>query len=62
MTFHYHERALEIEKEVKHLNTMATQGSKDEEVYKREYRRIKSLVSSSYIRQTSVRYKTYYYF
>lgn len=35
---------------------MSTQGTKGEEVYKREYRRIKSLVSSSYIRQTSVRF------
>lgn len=33
---------------------MATQNSKDEEVYKREYQRMKSLVSSAYVRQTSV--------
>lgn len=34
--------------------TMATQNSTDEETYKREYCRIKSLVSSAYVRQTSV--------
>lgn len=33
---------------------MATQTSADEGLYKREYRRIKSLVSSAYVRQTSV--------
>lgn len=33
---------------------MATQSTKDDEVYKREYQRIKSLVSSAYVRQTSV--------
>lgn len=35
---------------------MATKSTKDEEVYKREYQRIKSLVSSAYVRQTSVSY------
>lgn len=33
---------------------MATQAKADDESYKREYRRIKSLVSSAYVRQTSV--------
>jgi hypothetical protein len=33
---------------------MATQSSPDEEMYKREYCRIKTLVSSAYVRQTSV--------
>lgn len=33
---------------------MATQSGADENNYKREYRRIKSLVSSAYVRQTSV--------
>lgn len=33
---------------------MATQSSNEGETYKREYRRIKSLVSSAYVRQTSV--------
>lgn len=33
---------------------MATQSSTDEETYKREYSRIKTLVSSAYVRQTSV--------
>lgn len=33
---------------------MATQSSTDDGAYKREYRRIKSLVSSAYVRQTSV--------
>lgn len=33
---------------------MATQSTNEEEVYKREYQRIKSLVSSAYVRQTSV--------
>lgn len=34
--------------------TMATESTTDEGNYKREYRRIKSLVSSAYVRQTSV--------
>ena len=41
---------------------MATQSTKDEEVYKREYQRIKSLVSSAYVRQTSVSQSLQVYF
>lgn len=41
-----------IREEVK--SEMATQAKADDESYKREYRRIQSLVSSAYVRQTSV--------
>lgn len=42
--------------------TMATQTSTDDGLYKREYRRIKSLVSSAYVRQTSVSFNVCVFF